>query len=167
MNGSKLISMAWRNLWRQRRRTVLTLISIAFGGFLAILMTAIQDGTWSDFIDNAARFGAGHVTIQHPEYYDMPTLTRTVTAAHEKRAIAEADPAVVRVVARTSGQAMLSTASDSFGAFFIAYDPERETEDTMEFTSGLIAGEAFKTADSKGIILGSLLAKNLDAQLGQ
>ena len=166
MSGPKLVSMAWRNLWRQKRRTVLTLMSIAFGGFLAVLMTAMQDQSFADFVDNAAKLGAGHVTIQHPEYRDMPTLTRTVKNADEKRAVAEQDDAVVRVVQRTSGQAMLSTANDSFGAFFIAYDPALETEDTMEFTDGLVAGELFESADSDGIILGHILASNLGADLG-
>ena len=80
MTRPKLAAMAWRNLWRQRRRTILTLISIAFGGFLAVMMTAMQDQSFADFIDNAARLGAGHVTIQHPEYRDQPTLGRTVKA---------------------------------------------------------------------------------------
>jgi ABC-type lipoprotein release transport system permease subunit len=166
MKGPSLIKLAWRNLWRQKRRTILTLISIAFGGFLAVMMTAMQDMTWADFIDNAARLGAGHVTIQHPEYIDMPTLTRTVQNTDAKHATAEADKQVARVVDRTSGSAMISTASDSFGGFFIAYNPERENEETMEFTDGLIEGKLFETANDDGIILGHILATNLDAQLG-
>jgi ABC-type lipoprotein release transport system permease subunit len=166
MNGPKLFSMAWRNLWRQKRRTVLTLMSIAFGGFLAVLMTAMQDQSFADFIDNAAKLGAGHVTIQHPEYQDTPTLTRSVRNTDQKRAVVAGDEDVVQVVDRISGQAMLATASDSYGAFFIAYDPKRETEDTMGFTRGLVAGELFASADSNGIVLGDILASNLDAKLG-
>ena len=166
MNGLKLFSLAWRNLWRQKRRTILTLISIAFGGFLAVLMTAMQDQSFADFIDNAAKLGSGHVTIQHPEYRDRPTLNRTVTGTDAKRAVANDDPDVVKAVDRASGQAMLSTASDSYGAFFIAYDPELEDENTMEFTEGLVEGELFETSDDDGIILGKVLAQNLDAQLG-
>ena len=155
-----LVSLAWRNLWRQKRRTLLTLASIAFGGFLAVLMTAMQDQSFSDFVDTAARLGAGHVTIQHPEYLDMPTLTRTVTATDDKRAVAESDQDVIRAVDRASGQAMLSTASDSFGAFFIAYDPTLENEETMEFTEGLVEGALFEAADDDCIILGQVLAEN-------
>jgi len=78
MKGPKLAVVAWRNLWRQKRRTLLTLSSIVFGGFLAVLFTALQDRSFADFIDTAARLGGGHVTLQHPEYLDSPTLTRTV-----------------------------------------------------------------------------------------
>ena len=166
MSPLSLMTLAWRNLWRQKRRTFLTLISIAFGGFLAIMMTAMQDYTWLDFIDNAARLGAGHVTLQHVEYQDTPTLTRTVRDTTSLRAAAEADPLVARVVDRTTGSVMLSTARDSFGGFFIGFDPERENSDTMEFTDGLMAGELFETASDDGIILGHILANNLGAELG-
>lgn len=166
MSGPNLAAMAWRNLWRQRRRTVLTLISIAFGGFLAVLMTAMQDRSFADFIDNAARFGAGHVTVQHREYQDRPTLNRSVEHTDALRDLAQQDPRVVQVVDRTSGQAMLATAKDSFGGFFIAYDPALETDETMEFTQGLTSGKLFEKADDDGILLGDVLARNLGAELG-
>ena len=166
MNGLKIINMAWRNLWRQKRRTILTLISIIFGGFFAIMMTGMQDYTWVDFIDTTARMGSGHIALQHPEYQDKPTLTRTVTETDVKRTAVQTDEDVSTTVERTTGQAMLATASDSFGAFFIAYDPTQETEYTMEWTDGLIAGELFTGPDDDGIILGKVLAKNLEAEIG-
>jgi len=158
--------MAWRNLWRQRRRTLVTLSSIAFGGFLAVIMTAMQDRSFADFIDTAARLGSGHVTIQHPEYQDSPTFSRTVHDDGEVREAASADTDVALAVDRTSGMTMLSTTSESFGALFIAYDPEKETEASFTFGDGLVEGEMFKSASDKGIILGSRLANNLGAKIG-
>ena len=70
--------MAWRNLWRNRRRTLVTLSSIVFGVFLAVLFTAMQDQNWADTIDLAARLSGGHVTLQHPDYLETPKLTQTV-----------------------------------------------------------------------------------------
>ncbi len=162
----RLLSLSWRNLWRQRRRTLLTLASIAFGGFLAVLMTAMQDRSFADFIDTAARLGAGHVTIQHPEYLDTPTLSRTVTDIDAKRETAQGAEHVVKAVDRTSGQTMLSTAYDSFGAIFIAYDPTLETSETFEFAQGIVEGALFDQPDAKGIVLGTVLAKNLGAKIG-
>lgn len=161
-----LLSMAWRNLWRQRRRTLLPLVSIAFGGFLSVMMTAMQDRSFADFIDNAARLGAGHVVIQHPEYLDTPTLTRSVKGSGALRALAGQDPAVAHTVERITGPMMVATASDTFGALFIAYDPALETKDTLQFTGDVREGAAFASADDKGIILGGTLAKNLQAGIG-
>ena len=162
----RLANIAWRNLWRQKRRTILTLISIAFGGFLAIMMTAMQDRSWADFIDTAARMGGGHVRIQHPEYLETPSLKKSVGNTAELRALAEADPDVETVVERVFGQIMLSTATDSFGAALIGYDPAAETEETFRFMDGLKEGAMFETASDPGIILGKKLASNLGVEMG-
>ncbi len=118
MKAPKLYAMAWRNLWRNRRRTGLTLVSIAFGVMLAILATGMGDSNWTEMINLAARMSGGHVTLQHSEYLDTPTLSRTVQL-DGLPALALRDPDVERVVARISGQLMLSTSVQSYGAGFV------------------------------------------------
>jgi ABC-type lipoprotein release transport system permease subunit len=167
MMYSTLGSMAWRNLWRNRRRTLLTLSSIAFGTMLAILFTGLGDSNWRQMIDLAARLGAGHVTIQHVEYLDAPTLSRTVPDAAAVTRIALADPDVLRVVPRISGFLMLATAGQSYGAGFLALDPSVEDETTFSLLEAVSEGDMFESPDDPGVILGSKLAKNLDVTLGQ
>ena len=131
MNGNSLAVMAWRNLWRNRRRTILTLSSIVFGVLLAVLFTAMQDQNWADTIDLAARLSGGHVTLEHREYLDAPKLTLTVEDTEALMVLAERETYVERTVERISGQVMLNTAGDSFGAGFVAIDPSNEDEDTL------------------------------------
>ena len=66
MSGPNLAAMAWRNLWRNKRRTFITLSSLAFGIFLATMFTGMGDWRWTAVINFAARMGNGHVTVQHP-----------------------------------------------------------------------------------------------------
>ncbi|MFP8881791.1 MAG: FtsX-like permease family protein [Myxococcota bacterium] len=167
MGSSNLASMAWRNLWRNRRRTLLTLSSIAFGTGLAIMFTGLGDSNWRGMIDLAARMGGGHVTIQHPEYLDTPTLSRTLSdvAELQKRALADSD--VERVVSRISGNILLLTAAQNRGAGFIAYDPATEDATTLSVLDALVEGELFTSADTNGIILGQKLAQNLETRLGR
>ncbi len=167
MNLTRLATLAWRNLWRNRRRTGLTLVSIAFGVFLAILFTAMQDRNWADMIDLAARMGGGHVTVQHAEYLDKPTLDRTVRADARLISLAESEPHVERVTTRIVGQTMLATAGKSQGAAFIAYDPAREDLETFSITDAIDEGRGFESADGQGIILGWRLAENLGLSLGK
>jgi len=159
--------MAWRNLWRNWRRTTLTLVSIGFGGFLAVIMTGFQDRSFADFIDTAARLGGGHVTLQHPAYLDRPALKRSIPDSGRLRQVALADKGVEQAVTRISGQFMLSTAYDNFPAFFIAFDPTAEDNTTMALAEGLVAGEWLQASDDKGIIVGKRLASNLDVALGK
>jgi len=166
VKSSNLASMAWRNLWRHRRRTLLTLSSIAFGVMLAVLFTGMGDSNWSEMIQLAARLGGGHVTLQHPEYLETPTLSRTVRDADRLRAEALRDPDVVRVVTRITGNLMIATASQNYGAGFIAFDPAAEDESTLSLIEALTEGEMFPSSRDGGIILGKRLAQNLNAGLG-
>jgi ABC-type lipoprotein release transport system permease subunit len=166
MNGTVAI-IAWRNIWRNRRRTLITLTGIVFGVFLSVLFTAMGDGSYSQMIDYAAKLGGGHVTVQHEDFGELPSLKKTVRDTQAVRRSAESNPGVLRTVPRISGATMLATASNSFGAFFIAVDPEREDAETLTFLDALSEGEMFESADEEGVILGAKLASNLDLELGK
>ena len=167
MGLSQMMRIAWRNLWRNGRRTFLALVSIAFGLLLAILLTAMQDRNWADMIELAARLGGGEVTVQHAELQDAPTLEKTVTGTDAIVARALADPEVERVVVRIVGQALLSTASNSRGAGFVGIDPTQEDSTTLAVLNALAEGEMFSSADDPGIVLGARLAENLGVTLGK
>jgi ABC-type lipoprotein release transport system permease subunit len=167
MSGSSMAIMAWRNLWRNRRRTLVTLSSIAFGFFLAVIFTGIGDSTYSDMIDLAAKMGGGHVTLQHPEYLETPSLKRTVREIAEKKKAVQQVENVEKVVARISSHIMLSTAANSVGAFFLAYDPAQEDDTTISVLDTLEEGELFSSSKGRGIILGAGLVENLEMRMGQ
>ena len=166
MKRTSLWVMARRNLGRNRRRTLLTLASIAFGVFLAIMSMASQDRNWQDMIDLGARMGSGHVTLQHPEYLDTPSLSRTVTGTADLKTTVARDPVVTRVVERISGQFMVSTARESYGASFIAFDPDAEDEESLSFLEAVAEGEMFSADNRTGMVLGAQLARNLGAEPG-
>jgi ABC-type lipoprotein release transport system permease subunit len=166
VSGPNLTSMAWRNLWRQRRRTLLTLSSIAFGTTLAWLFTGLGDANWRQMIDLAARMGGGHVTLQHADYLDSPTLSRTVTEASSLAAVALEEPEVARVVTRISGNLMIASASRNYGAGFIAFDPDSEDVETLSLLEAVEEGDLFGSEGKGGIVLGAKLAENLHVDIG-
>jgi ABC-type lipoprotein release transport system permease subunit len=106
------------------------------------------------------------VTLQHAEYLDTPTLTRTVADADRLGQMALQERHVERVVHRIIGPAMLSTAGESFGAGFIAFDPEAEDRTTLSVIDGLVEGELFASGEDRGIIVGQRLVKNLGIEMG-
>jgi len=167
MQGPRLSTLAWRNIWRNRRRTLITLFSIAFGVFLAVLFTGLGDSTYGQMIDHSARLSGGHVVVQHPEYAETPSLKRSLQQTDALRALVEGDPDVTHVVPRVSGAAMLSTSTGSVGAMLLGIDPKAEDSETLGIIDALAEGEFFTNADDKGIILGSTLAENLGVDLGK
>lgn len=167
MSGPSLTSMAWRNLWRQRRRTLLTLSSIAFGTTLAWLFTGLGDANWRQMIDLAARMGGGHVTLENAQYLDSPTLSRSVTHAPDLVALALEEPRVVRAVTRISGNLMIASPKRSAGAAFIAFDPKVEDAHTLSLLDAVATGDPFKSNGRGGIVLGAKLAEHLHVGIGQ
>ena len=74
-----MLMLAWRNLWRHRRRTVVTLVSIAFGFGLAVVMIGFTDGGHNNMIRNAIKLGEGHITVQPRGYLENPANHRYLT----------------------------------------------------------------------------------------
>jgi len=133
---------------------------------VTVLFTALQDRSFSDFIDAAARLGNGHVTLQHRDYQDLPTLTRTVPDVARLRQLARSDPEVRRAVPRITGQALVVSADDSVGAGFVAYDPALEDATTLSLLGGQVTGRLPRSAADAGVVLGRTLARRLHVELG-
>ncbi len=167
MNSPSLPQLAWRNLWRSPRRTVITLCALALGLLLAVMFTALQDRSFADMIDLAARMGSGHVVVQDEGYLDAPSLKRTVPHAEDLAGTVGALPGVARAIPRITGPVMLATAGRSYGAYFLAVDPALEDATSFAFGTALSSGEMIASADSKDIVLGARLAKNLHVGLGE
>jgi len=167
MSGPKLFALAWRNLWRNRRRTLITLSSIGIGTMLAIMFTGIGDSNWRSMIDLAARLGGGHVSLEHREYRDVPTFSKRLLNVSGLRTIALADPDVERVVVRINGQMMLASGAHSQGAGFIAFDPTAEDAHTLSLLDAIVEGKNFESNADRGILLGQRLAENLRVVVGR
>ena len=166
MHGPALSVMAWRNLWRNTRRTLLTMCAITFGLMLAVLFTALQDRSFGDMIDLAARMASGHVVVQKQDYLDAPSLKRTVPEAEDLARSLARLPGVQRAVPRVTGSVMLATAGHSYGAYFLAIDPTLEDASTLAFVEALDEGKMLQGSDSKDIVLGTRLARNLELEPG-
>ncbi len=79
-----LLKLAWRNLWRQKRRTLLTASALALALFLSLLTRSFQEGSYNANIDNAARFYTGLIQLQHPEYAESSSIDDVISGDLEQ-----------------------------------------------------------------------------------
>ena len=63
-----------RSIWRNRRRTLITVSSIALGLAFAIFFIALAEGMYAVMIEQVVRMQAGHITLEHPEYREAPAF---------------------------------------------------------------------------------------------
>lgn len=163
----KLGSMAWRNLWRRKRRTLITAISIGFGVMLAVTFTGSGDYWYTNMINAGATMGLGHITVEPHGYNQTPSLDKRLLNAGQIRKHVLTMPGVSNAIVRIMGQAMFASASKTIGGMFLAVDPSQESPDQNLLLRSLIQGQLFPGADGRGIVVGSKMAKKLNLRIGK
>ncbi|MBA04178.1 MAG: hypothetical protein CMQ36_09100 [Gammaproteobacteria bacterium] len=157
------VLVAWRNLWRNKRRTWLSVGGIAFSLFLVVTGMAFQTGTYDDMINLGARLGHSHIQVQHPDYLDNPRVKNTFyDALGTSRSISQI-PDVAGVAMRTESFALVSVGERSYGAMIVGVEPNKEPS-VSDFPSLLIEGTYL--SDVGHAYIGSALARNLSAAVG-
>jgi len=163
----KLNTLAWRNIWRRKRRTLITAFSIGFGVMLSVTFTGSGDYTYTNMIDMGASMGMGHVTVEPIGYQLKSTLDKRLSGTDALRArIAELD-GVADATVRITGQAMFSSARKSIGGAFIAVDPAFEKPENNLLMRSLVQGSMFSDKTGRSIVIGSKLAQKLQVKIGK
>jgi putative ABC transport system permease protein len=160
-----LIMLAWRNLWRHRRRTIITLSSIGIGFGLAVLSIGIGDGSHNSMIRNAIKLGEGHITIQPRGYLEAPANHIYIDDGKSLAEQLASLKVAGRVQPRISLQVLASTANNSVGAglegMLTTDDPRAEMLSPM-----LIEGKWIEDGDHRGVLIGDGMARKLKAKIG-
>lgn len=162
-----LLKMAGRNLWRAKRRTLITLFTVAFGVWLSVTFTGMGDYTYTRMLDTGARMGFGHVTVQAEGYQDAPGIDRPLRGAFALAEELNRRPDVAHAAPRIAGQAMFATASRSVGGVLFALDPRLERPEDNTFVEAIVEGELFDDPDGRGAVVGKVMADKLDLRLGK
>jgi ABC-type lipoprotein release transport system permease subunit len=121
-----IIKIAWRNLWRNRRRTIITASSIFFAVFFAIAMRSFQLGTYGHMIKLSIESYLGYLQIQNPDYFDDPSIDNVFEFTPEMLNEITAVPNVKVAVPRIETFALASTGMLSKGVMLTGISPEKE-----------------------------------------
>ena len=160
-----LLMFAWRNLWRHRKRTLITLSSIGIGFGLAVLSIGIGDGSHNSLIRNAIKLGEGHLTIQPRGYIEAPANHKYLTdglALSKKLDALNLDGSIEP---RISLQMLASTANNSVGAALEGISSTSDPRVDM-LKPQLLKGDWLKPGDDRGIVIGDGMASKLKAKIG-
>jgi len=157
--------LAWRNLWRQPRRTWLTTGAMVFSNTLLVFMIALQFGMYGLMIDNTLQAFTGHMQIQAPGYIDDKKMRQTVPdvmpLADSLRDQLDSDT----VAARAMAFALVSSVDRSYGIAIFGVEPGYESN--VSTIPHLVSeGRFLESNDATEIIIGAALARNLRVGLG-
>ncbi len=163
----KFGKMAWRNLWRRKRRTLITGFSIGFGVLLSVTFTGTGDYGYTNMINAGASMGFGHVTIEPRGYNQTPALDKRLLKTEQIREQVLTMPGISDAVVRIMGQAMFASASKTVGGMFMAVDPAQESTEQNLLLRSLVQGQLFPQADGRGVVIGNKMAEKLNLRIGK
>lgn len=157
--------IAFRSIFRQKRRSLLTALTMVGGFVLASFSIAFMEGTYNHVINQFTRNSLGHIQIHHGDYTERPSLYKTIDEYREVGDAVGSTPGVIAWAPRIYSGGLSSLGDKSAGARIIGIDPQKE-EAATGFTKKLRQGHTFSETAAHEAILGQGLADILSARLG-
>lgn len=157
--------MAYRNVLRQKRRTLLTVVTMLGGFVLASISIAWSDGAYNHVIDMFTRTRLGHIQIHGQGYLDKPTLYNTINDYQTLGGEISDYDGVISWTPRLYAAGLASVGQKSTAAQLIGIDPDLEIK-TTRFDKKMVEGHSFTDTADHECILGKGLAASLKATLG-
>ncbi|MDD9303882.1 MAG: ABC transporter permease [Desulfobacter sp.] len=152
--------MAWRNIWRNPRRTLLTVMAIAFASLLLVFMLSLQVGMYEVMINAGVKTHTGHIQVTAADYNKDPKIRKTVADPKAVAKIMDNTDHVSAYTLRANGFALLSSSHRTYGGMVTGIDPGKEPE-IFSTAATIRQGKYLSPQDRDMAVVGTLLAKNL------
>ena len=157
------IRYGWRNLWRNTRRTVITLAAVALCAAILVILYALMDGIALQMQNNAVTLMVGEVQVHAPGYLKDRSMYKVVDKP--QAVLAAAREAGVSATARSYGYGLVAAGNKSAGAMFWGVDPKAESA-ACRLPHHVAQGSYLPDQPGGGVVLGAKLARSLNVKVG-
>ena len=165
MPYSILIRLAWRNLWRNYRRTLIMLGAITVGVWAMIFITAVLRGMVDDMVRTAVLNLPGHVQIHNPGYRNDPSIANSMPPPGQPVLDGLKRSDIVNWSARVRVPAVITSEYGTRGTTLVGIDPAAEYG--LSFVpDSIVEGHFLESVDDNGLIVGRKLIENLETSAG-
>jgi len=153
-----------RNLWRRRRRSVLTWLMIAAGTTLVVFSVGLAEGTYKEMIELATSSSTGQFQLQAAGYLERPSLFRNLSADDSLAQALAARPEVEAITPRLETAGLLAAGARSTGVLLVGVDPRQEGQVTS--LPGTLDEGQWLDAPADSSVPPLLLGRGLARRLG-
>ncbi|MCZ6797331.1 MAG: ABC transporter permease [Gammaproteobacteria bacterium] len=161
-----MLTLSWRNLWRNYRRTLIMLAAISVAVWAMIFMTAIMRGMVDDMLHQGVANLPGHIQIHHPGFRDDPSVVNSIDAPGGELLAALNDSQTNAWTSRIKVPAVISSERDTRGISLLGVEPESENRITG-IAEQVVEGRFLEGDDDRGVVIGLKLAERLETRLGK
>lgn len=159
------LKLAWRNIWRNYRRTLISVTSILFAVVLSLFLVSLSEGSYDHMIDVTARFHTGYLQIRDPLYEDEPSLDNTFRFDEEFGARVEtAHPDIESIAPRIETFMLAAGPEQTRGTMVLGIDLDREQQ--LNRLADRLEWGRFFEPDEDAAVLGEGLARRLNVAVG-
>jgi len=159
-----LLKMAWRNIWRNKRRTFITTASVFFAVIMAVLMRSANTGIYEHMVHNVVSFSSGYIQIHQKGYWNEQSIENSFKENEEIYNLLSRQKEITELVPRLESFALISTEDKTKGVLVIGIDPSKENNVT-QLSEKIVEGN-YINADDRSVLLPEGLAANLDLHVG-
>lgn len=158
-----LLKLAWRNIWRNKRRTFITAASVMFSVFFAGMISSLQSGVWDNMIGNVVNYYYGYAQIQDSSYWETKDINHAFLIDKLKDKVPP-NPHLIAMVPRFENFALASIGNESFGVLVVGINPQ--LEDAMTGLADRIVKGKYLDSTSTGLLIAQGIAERSDLQPG-
>lgn len=160
-----IIKLAWRNLWRNRKRSLITISSVMFAVFLAILFVSLEQGSYERMIDNVVRYSTGYIQIQDVLFEEEPSMDNSLLYGDEVVEVLERfSEDIAYTIPRIQNFALAASGNITRGAMVMGVEPQSENK--INDLSGRLVEGSFLESHDKDILVAKGLAEILNVSTG-
>lgn len=157
-----LLTLAWRNIWRNKKRSLITLSSIAVAVFLSVLMRSMQLGMYSKMIDNVIGAYVGYIQVHAKGFWEERSLDNGFISSSADRRLISSVEGISDVFPRLEAYGLISKGELSTVISINGIDLEKE-EPMLNLKEKLLSGRLFKTKNE--VILGTKVASYFNVKV--
>jgi len=158
------LSLAWRNVWRNSKRSIIILAAIAFGLWGGLFSGAIMMGMAESMVNTAIDRDLSHIQIHHPAFIKENEIQNYLNKSNEQLSQIESIEGVEALSFRTLISGMASSPASAYGVKIIGIAPD-QSQKVTSISKKLEEGDYFTSSRKNQIILGRKLAKRLNLKL--
>ncbi|SDU10031.1 ABC transporter permease [Desulfobacula phenolica] len=159
------LKMAWRNIWRNPRRTLLTIAAIAFSSLILVFMLSFQLGCYETMINTSVKVSTGHLQIQAKGYLEDKKINLVVKNPAPVASILDSVKGISAYTFRANAFCLTSSDKRTYGVVVTGIDPVKEAH-VSTISSIIRKGSYLKEEDESSALIGEHLSKNLKAGIG-
>ena len=159
-----LLKMAYRNIWRNRSRTLITAAAVTFSVFLSILLNSFQSGSWDTIINGIVEGYYGYAQVQGKDYLDEQSLDNAFEYTPELKEIVTKTKDVKAIVPRLEGFVLAAFDNSTKPLQIVGSDPI--AEDAMTNVADSIKAGQYLSQTDDGVLISDTLAREMKLEIG-